>query len=237
VHGEEAPPSWERYRHAVTSGLGAASWVVAPTGAMLESLRRDYGQFQRASVIPNGRDGRRFHPSAVKEPFVVAAGRMWDEAQNLSALAAVAPALAWPVCVAGPLAPPGAAPPPLQPLGPLGPDALADVLGRASIYALPARYEPFGLTILEAALSGCALVLGDVPSLRELWGNAAALVPPGDTEAICRTLQRLIDNPVERARAGAAALRRARRFWPERTARAYLSLYRRLLGLTEAACA
>ena len=37
-----------------------------------------------------------------------------------------------------------------------------NVINTASIYALPARYEPFGLSILEAALSGCALVLGDI---------------------------------------------------------------------------
>jgi hypothetical protein len=57
--------------------------------------------------------------------------------------------------------------------------ALAAQLAEASIYALPARYEPFGLSVLEAALSGCALVLGDVPSLREVWGDAAVYVPPG----------------------------------------------------------
>ena len=51
---------------------------------------------------------------------------------------------------------------------------------RAAIYALPARYEPFGLSALEAALSGCALVLGDIPSLREVWGDAAVFVPPDD---------------------------------------------------------
>ena len=45
----------------------------------------------------------------------------------------------------------------------------------AAIFARPARYEPFGLAILEAAQAGCALVLGDIPSLRELWADAALL--------------------------------------------------------------
>ena len=44
---------------------------------------------------------------------------------------------------------------------------------------LPARYEPFGLSILEAALSGCALVLGDLPSLRELWDRRGDVRPAG----------------------------------------------------------
>jgi len=34
-------------------------------------------------------------------------------------------------------------------------------------------YEPFGLAPLEAALSRCAIVANDIPSLREVWGSAA----------------------------------------------------------------
>ena len=64
-------------------------------------------------------------------------------------------------------------------------DELVRSYGDASIFALPARYEPFGLSILEAALSGCALVLGDLPSLRELWTGAAMFVPPDDHKMRC----------------------------------------------------
>ena len=67
--------------------------------------------------------------------------------------------------------------------------AIADWYARASIYALPARYEPFGLSALEAALSGCALVLGDIPSLREVWGDAALFVAPDDTDALAARRQ------------------------------------------------
>ena len=61
-------------------------------------------------------------------------------------------------------------------------------MARAAIYALPARYEPFGLTALEAGLSGCALVLGDIPSLREVWGETACFVPPDDRDAVIEVL-------------------------------------------------
>jgi glycogen synthase len=89
-----------------------------------------------------------------------------------------------------------------------------------SAYALPARYEPFGLTVLEAALAGCTLVLGDIPSLGELWADAAVFVPPEDPEALQLALQGLIDDPVRR---------RARRYSAERMVRRYLDLYGRLL--------
>ena len=61
-----------------------------------------------------------------------------------------------------------------------------------SIFALPARYEPFGLSVLEAALSGCALALGDIPSLREIWGGAALFVSPDNSDGLARALNQLI---------------------------------------------
>src|SRR5204863_1804155 len=81
------------------------------------------------------------------------------------------------------------------PLGRLSPDAMADWYARAAIFALPAYYEPFGLGPLEAALSGCALVLGDIASLREVWGDAALFVAPGSDRELESTLRTLIRDP------------------------------------------
>ena len=98
-------------------------------------------------------------------------------------------------------------------------------MGRASIYVLPARYEPFGLAALEAALAGCALVLGDIPSLREVWEEAAVFVPPDDTDMLARALRRLVSEPVLRSRMSTLARTRALEFSPERMADAYLAVY------------
>src|SRR5690606_8377688 len=104
-------------------------------------------------------------------------------AKNLAQLDAVATELPWPVYVAGSTEHPdggNAAFDSVETLGVLSRAEMKHWLGRASIYVLPARYEPFGLSALEAALSGCALVLGDIPSLREVWGPAATYVDPAD---------------------------------------------------------
>jgi glycosyltransferase involved in cell wall biosynthesis len=103
---------------------------------------------------------------------------------------------------------------------------MAAWFSRAPIYALPARYEPFGLSALEAGLAACALVLGDIPSLREVWDDAALFVPPGDAEALAAALNGLIsDTPRRRALASRARLR-ALQFTPRRMATAYLQAYR-----------
>ena len=65
----------------------------------------------------------------------------------------------------------------------------------ASIFAHPALYEPFGLSVLEAARAGCCLILSDIPSLRELWDGAAIFVDPRQPEAWVRELNRLTNNP------------------------------------------
>ncbi|HEY0178491.1 MAG TPA: glycosyltransferase family 4 protein [Dokdonella sp.] len=227
VHRAPAPPEWSRYAAHVRRGLGAADLVVAPTRAMLAELQRFYGPLRRTRVIANGRS-RPQAPACAREPMVLSAGRLWDEAKNVGALAAAAPRVPWPVRVAGPdRAPDGAriALANVELLGTLDAAALDGWLARAPIYALPARYEPFGLSVLEAAQSGCALVLGDVPSLRENWDGAAAFVAADDVDRLVVELNRLIGDDTRRARLGAAARRRAQRFTPAAMAAAYADAY------------
>ena len=231
VHGEAAPREWDRYRQAVRDGLAGATRIGAPSRAMLDSLRHEYRHGGGGLVLPNGRSAQDFSPAA-KAPLILSAGRLWDAAKNLTALEAVAPRLAWPVHVAGATAPPGGgvrATRDVVALGELAPTGLARALSHAAIYALPARYEPFGQSVLEAALSGCALVLGDIASLREVWGPAALYVAPDDHEALHACLSALIDDAGLRERQAAAALARARCFTPERMVDGYLAAYRSAL--------
>jgi glycogen synthase len=225
VRGGPAPAEWGRYEREVGRGLAAADALVAPTRALLAELERLYRPTCPASVVPNGRTA--LAAPRPKEPYVVAAGRLWDEAKNVAALDRVAPRLDWPVLLAGAAAP-GWAPAHARSLGRLDSASLGAVLARAAVYAAPARYEPFGLGPLEAGLAGCALVLGDVASLREVWEDAALYVDPGDDDSLAAALQLLIAEPVLREELGAAALDRARTYTPERMAAGYLDLYRRL---------
>ncbi|MEA2468313.1 MAG: glycogen synthase [Thermoleophilaceae bacterium] len=415
VRGEPAPPEWDRYRREVQAGLLAADSVVAPTAAMLSALRRHYG-VSGGRVIHNGLRPEALTASAPKQPLVLGAGRLWDEAKGLTALDDAARRIPWPVEVAGavsspagsgepsgeasaPTAPsaetsapsaetgapsaetgvpsaewraasastgvpsaewraasaetgvpsaewtaasagrgvpsaewratsaetrvPGAetstgggmsstnpaqtrtfpppeepgdgstangsaegnerarrpenhrpsgggnvrpraqsvrdtsarrpatsgplparpeppspgARPPAQPepptagarlLGRLAPREMRGLFERAAIFAHPARYEPFGLAPLEAGLASCALVLGDLPSLREVWGDSAAYVPPGDGHALAATLERLIADPIERHDLATRARGRAAGYTADRMADAYIHEYARM---------
>jgi glycogen(starch) synthase len=230
VRGAEAPEEWVAYRRAVREGLRAATAVVAPSAAMLHALSAHYGAVT-GTVVPNGRDAAQFH-TGPKEPLVLSAGRLWDEAKNVAALASIAHGLAWPVALAGETQNAPGEPVhdgPVEYLGRLSSADLRSWMARASIYAMPARYEPFGLSILEAGLSGCALVLGDIPSLREHWDGAAAFVAPDDREALRSAIEGLIDSPARRSELSRRARERGQEFTVGRMADAYRRLYEGLL--------
>jgi glycogen(starch) synthase len=227
VRGEEVTAQWSTYREKVRAGLAAADAVVAPTRWMRAELDRHYGAQARAEVIPNARAREGFRPLP-KEPIVFCAGRVWDEAKNLLTLDRASEGLPWPVLIAGAPECAGVQRGKFnhsQLLGELEPSAVAGWLARAAIYALPARYEPFGLSVLEAAISGCALVLGDIPSLRETWADAALFVDPSNPDQLRSTLQRVIADPRLRRDLGHRARTRARSHSPARQVAAYLSLY------------
>ncbi len=232
VHGSTPPAEWQRYKDEVTSGLQAADLVVAPSGAMLRALNTHYGAIEDGRVIPNGRNPEYFKPAA-KEQFVLSAGRLWDGAKNIDRLAEVAHELPWPVFVAGEH--------PQQPmqnnsiaqrckwLGALAELELRSWFAAAPVYALPALYEPFGYTPLEAALSGSALVLGDIASLREIWSDAAVFVDPNDSQALKDELLRLIKNDEYRRDISRQARERALEFSSARMGQNYFAAYSELL--------
>jgi glycosyltransferase involved in cell wall biosynthesis len=244
VHDAEAPASWNRYREEMAAGLDGADAIVAPTTAMLHELQRDHAlDPASAQVIHNGSATsprprtapaelhRLFHlpdgeVDAVPE-LVLGSGRFWDAAKNLTALDAAAEGLVWPVVVAGDL---GDSPPPrhVRSAGVLEREELEGLRRQAAIYAAPAVYEPFGLGVLEAARDRCALVLGDIPSLRELWGGAAIFVDPRDPSRLHDVLACLIDAPKLREDLADRARERAADYSIERSAAEYRGLYRRL---------
>jgi glycogen synthase len=227
VLGSWPPNEWSTYQRRVEAGLCAADLVVAPTVAVSDDLRRAYGT-EHVRVVPNGRHDL-WPTAAPKEPFVLAMGRMWDAAKNLRALEQAARYVDWRVMVAGQGAPDAdatAGSVGARHLGPLSSESVPEWLGRAAIFASPAKYEPFGLAALEAGLARCALVLGDLPSLREVWGDAALFVDPDDPDDLALTLQQLIEQPDQCIDWGRRARRRATEFGSNRMAQGYADLYR-----------
>ncbi|HET6403148.1 MAG TPA: glycosyltransferase family 4 protein [Candidatus Thermoplasmatota archaeon] len=231
VHGELPPPEYDEYRARVARGLAAARLVVAPTRALLDAMRPLYRFSAPTLVIPNGRDARGLR-EAPKEARALAVGRAWDEAKDFFTLDEAARGLPFPVDVVGdPRHPDGADARPFRharALGRLPREALLDAYARAAVFAHPARYEAFGLAPVEAALSGCALVLSDLATLREVWGDAALYAPVGDAAAWRDRLRALLDDPARTRELAAKAGARAQRYSVDAMASSYIQVYSRL---------
>ena len=236
VKDEEAPKAWAKYKELVTRGLQQVDMVVAPTQAMMNQATELYGPFKKSAVVYNGR-GQHGFQFGKKEPFVFSMGRVWDEAKNISMLAHIASELSWPVYIAGDDKHPATGKTVelenVHFLGQLSEKEVSDWLSRASIYALPAKYEPFGLTILEAAMSGCALVVGKTDSQAEIWGNAAKYVNPGNADELRDTIKGLIDDEFVRNIMACRAVKRSHGYTSTPMGQDYDHIYRQVMKQTE----
>jgi glycosyltransferase involved in cell wall biosynthesis len=91
---------------------------------------------------------------------------------------------------------------------------LAALLASAEVACVPSLYEGFSLPTVEAMACATPLVVSRAGALPEVVGpdsKCADLVPPGDSEALARSLAALLDDPDRRARMGEAGRRRALR--------------------------
>lgn len=238
VHGSDAKdPAWMReYRAIVVDGLRGADSVVAPSRKVLSDITTHYGPLRATRVIHNGRSPAQFHAHSDKSDLAVSVGRVWDLGKNAVLLTKVE--TPWPIYLVGDNHNPDLA---VQPTalhvgdgrvvfkGVMSEHALRQVYASASIYIATSQYEPFGLAPLEAALSRCALLLSDIPSLREIWGDDAVYFENNSPKSLESQLFRLCGDAVMMRSYADRALRRARAFYSSaRMVDDYLELYRSL---------
>jgi glycosyltransferase involved in cell wall biosynthesis len=230
VKGTRLPDDFAWRRELVECGLRRAAAVVAPSIAFAAETSRLYGV--GALAVHNGRRPISF-PAIPQGRFVFTAGRLWDEGKNIAALDAAASRLDVPFQAAGDTYGPNGARIELDhinALGELSARRLAGLLSARPIYASASLYAPFGLSVLEAAQAGCALVLSDIATHRELWGGAAIFVPARDDAAFAAAIQDLLDDSDERATLGQLARARAAHYSPERLARGMADIYAPVLA-------
>ena len=111
---------------------------------------------------------------------------------------------------------------------------IEDYLQAADLGLFTSESESFCLSILEAMCFACpsvAMSVGGIPEVIE-DGASGLLVPFGDTAALARAVEELIQDPSRRAALGRAAQHRAlKQFSAEAIVPRYEALYRRVIGL------
>lgn len=226
-------PSFHWHRDMVRRGLLAADAVIAPSQSFASDLRQTYELPFTPQVVPNGRRSAAHHGSSEPSPTALTVGRLWDEAKNSAVLDRAAGLARTPIFAAGAThGPNGEAftPTHLQVLGHVGERKLAALLSNQPVFVSAATFEPFGLAVLEAAAAGCALVLSDIGTFRELWNGAAVFVDADDAGGFAAAVDRLVEHPAEREKLGGRAREHALRYTAEACAAATMAVYDRVLA-------
>ncbi|MDH3540600.1 MAG: glycosyltransferase family 4 protein [Acidimicrobiia bacterium] len=179
-------------------------------------------------IIPNSIDGSAFEPSAEKVPGLIAfLGRdeprkgldplldAFDEVRRTRPFAELV--------VMGAVRPdrPG-----VRFLGEVDDATKARHLAKAAVFVAPnTGGESFGLVLLEAMASGCALIASSLPAFQFVGGDAALYAPPGDVPAIAEALHTLLQDGVVRSEYQERARERARAFDRRQAVADYLKVY------------
>jgi glycosyltransferase involved in cell wall biosynthesis len=112
-------------------------------------------------------------------------------------------------------------------LGYVTDDELARLYRGAEAFVFPARFEGFGIPVVEAMASGTPTVVSSHASLDDASGSAAVRVDPDSPEAIAAGVEEAIRRRGELVHAG---IDHARGFTWEATGRAFLEGYLRHSG-------
>jgi len=225
---------WRADLHA--RGLAAADVVVAPSDAFATATEEAYRLKRRPITVHNGRAPLTL-PELAQDSFAFTAGRFWDKGKNAVTLDRAAAKLRFPLYAAGPTRGPNGDSIELRhlhALGSLNEKEMGRWLASRPVFASAAVYEPFGLAVLEAAAAGCALVLSDIPTFRELWHGVAAFVDPMDSDGFGQMIALAADDDFARAEMGRAAQERASHFSVEAMAGKMAAIYESLAARAEA---
>lgn len=99
-----------------------------------------------------------------------------------------------------------------------------EILTELCLLVHPARQEPLGRVLLEAAASGVPVVATDVGGTSEIFPpGTALLVPPNDPVALAESMSAILNDGALREKLAASALDRARRCFDAAVAAAELA--------------
>jgi phosphatidylinositol alpha-mannosyltransferase len=179
-------------------------------------------------LVPNGLDTASFHTEGKVPRRVVFLGRD-DPRKGLDVLLAAWPRVAAAVPDAELVVASGGrtqGPGGVQFVGGVGTEAKRDLLASADVFCAPnTGGESFGIVLVEAMASGCAVVASGLPGFAYVMGDAGVLVPPSDPAGLAAELIRVVSDDDLRARLRARAAQRVARFDRSTVVAGYLAAY------------
>lgn len=227
VKGTRPSGNWDFYYRFVKSGLHRVNYVTVPSKFMERQINKFYNR--NCLVIYNGVEQNSNITS--KEQIVYSVGRVWDEAKNFSILSEIASYVEWPIIISGSTKLETQGKTNLvennnvQYLGECSSNEIYSLMKKSSIFVSTSLYEPFGLAVLEAASNGCALILPDIDSFIEIWGDAALFYKKNSSHSLLSAIKKLTSNSILLSLYSKKALEQSSKYSIVNTASQYYSLY------------
>lgn len=226
-------PFWRKHVRMIDS-------IVCPS-QYLEGLINDGEPGATTVTIPNGFDVDKLNPDRPRKESILILTRMLERKGVQDVLRALAePGVEYEINIVGT----GAYLDQLKKLdADLGTQAtfhgwldndseeLRDLLETASIFVFPSHAENFPLVLLEAMAAGIAIITTDQTGCKEVVGDAAIKVAPGNPGAIRSAIDKLIGDQALREQLGKdARARLEQNFSWKSVAESYLETYRNVIA-------
>lgn len=218
--------------------LRNAKAITSPSHSLAELIERNNRRPIRIEIIPNGIQSD-WIESGKKGPYILVVSRLFERKgiqYFLKALEGIS--LGYQIDIVGE----GPNRSALEELIKTIPDtvifhgwldnrseALAALYRRASIFVFSSMAENFPISLLEAMLSGAAIIATDIGACREVLGGTGRFIPPGDPLAIRKQLLDLTADNTARSDLGNRARQRVlEKFTWDRVGVQYHDLFSRL---------
>jgi glycosyltransferase involved in cell wall biosynthesis len=109
-------------------------------------------------------------------------------------------------------------------------ETLLSLYQYASVFVYPSLYEGFGMPPLEAMACGLPVILSDIPTLREVSGDAAIYFSPLDHDALAHAIGRVLSSVSLRAELKLKGLRKAAEYSWQKVAAETIRTYEKAIG-------
>lgn len=95
---------------------------------------------------------------------------------------------------------------------------LPHLYAKAKVFFFPSLYEGFGIPVLEAMAVGTPVITSNIPTIREIAGEAAIFIEPQDIDQMAKELDNLINDEKLREDLIAKGISQSKKFSWEKTA-------------------